>query len=485
MIEESLRSTTSSPFCTGDQKREKEKVMAATTFKDTPRHQQKVDTVVKPVKEHASSCRPGDFFSLKKAAVSHLVPNPSDPKHRDVKIDLVSLNEILEIDPKNKICVAEPGVTFEELVRETLKHNLVPFIVPELKTITVGGAVAGGGAESSSFRYGMFHNSCLEYELVTGTGRVITCAPDQNGEIFEMVNSSFGTLGILTRLKLKLLPAMPFVRVDYLRLTDLDSFLDAVREHSKGFDVDFMDGIFHSPREFILCLGRFVEQVPYTHRYIWEIYHQSTRKRENDYLRTYDYLFRYDRDNFWVSRNFGQENKLLRLLSLPVAPDSTRMFSLARRFPFLVASTPDVAVDAAIPVEHMRAFFDWYLEVFNHFPLWILPYRIEKMYPWVRPDYMGEMKNNLLIGCGIYGFRQDGRRNYYKALEEKVFDLKGLKVLISHNYYDESTFWKIYDRETYQKVKTTIDPQNLFRDLYQKTCCAASREASRGHVDEA
>ena len=482
-MKESLLSIPSSPSCIGEQKREK--VMAASTPKDNARHQQKVDAVVKSVKEHASSCRRGEFFSLKKAAVSHLVPNPRDPKHRDVKIDLVSLNEILEIDPKSRICVAEPGVTFEALVRETLKHNLVPFIVPELKTITVGGAVAGGAAESMSFRYGLFHESCVEYDLVTGTGEVLSCAADQNGEIFEMVNSSFGTLGILTRLKLKLLPATPFVRVDYLHLPDLDSFLDAIQQHSKSSDVDFMDGIVHSPREFVLCLGRFVEEAPHAHRYLWEIYYQSTRKRESDYLRTQDYMFRYDRDNFWVSRNFGQENKLIRLLSLPVAPDSTRMFSLARRFPFLVAGTSDVAVDAAIPVDHMRAFFDWYLEVFNYFPLWILPYRIEKMYPWVNPDFSAEMKNNLLIGCGIYGFRQDGRRNYYKALEEKVFDLKGLKVLISHNYYDESTFWKIYDRESYQKVKKITDPQNLFRDLYQKTCCAASREASRGRIDGA
>jgi hypothetical protein len=38
------------------------------------------------------------------------------------------------------------------------------------------------------------------------------------------------------------------------------------------------------------------------------------------------------------------------------------------------------------------------------------------------------------IGCGIYGFRQDGRRNYYKAFEEKVFELKSVKCLISYSY---------------------------------------------------
>jgi len=447
---------------------------------DGLKHEQKVEAVAKSVRGYASSCRPGEFFSLKKAGASHIVPNPRDPRHRDTKIMLDDLSEILEIDPRNKICVAEPGVTFEALVRETLKHHLVPLIVPELKTITVGGAVAGVAAESMSFRHGSFHETCLEYELVTGTGQVITCSPEQDGEIFEMLNSSFGTLGIITRLKFKLLAAAPFVRVDYLHFPGLDSFLEAVKEHAGSRDVDFMDGIVHSAREFVLCLGSFVEEAPYTHRYLWEIYYQSTRKREKDYLSTYDYLFRYDRDNFWVSRNFGQENKLLRLLFLPVVLNSTRMFSLARRFPFLVSGTPDVAADAVIPLERVGAFLDWYLEVFNHFPLWILPYRVEKTYPWVNPDFFGEVENTLFVGCGIYGFRQDGRRNYYKAFEEKVFELKGVKVLITYNYYDESTFWRIFNRENYQKVKRITDPQNLFRNVYQKTCSANA--VQRGEV---
>jgi hypothetical protein len=80
-----------------------------------------------------------------------------------------------------------------------------------------------------------------------------------------------------------------------------------------------------------------------------------------------------------------------------------------------------------------------------------------------------DIKDNLFIECGIYGFRQDGHRNYYKALEEKVFELKGIKALISYDYYDESVFWEIIDRESYQKVKRITDPQNLFRDLYRKT----------------
>lgn len=48
-----------------------------------------------------------------------------------------------------------------------------------------------------------------------------------------------------------------------------------------------------------------------------------------------------------------------------------------------------------------------------------------------------------------------------------------MKTLISHNYYSEEDFWKTWNRDNYQKVKRRTDPDNLFRDLYAKTCRAA------------
>ena len=49
--------------------------------------------------------------------------------------------------------------TYEDLVDATLAHGLMPLVVPQLKTITLGGAVAGLGIESTSFRHGLPHES--------------------------------------------------------------------------------------------------------------------------------------------------------------------------------------------------------------------------------------------------------------------------------------------------------------------------------------
>ncbi len=77
--------------------------------------------------------------------------------------------------------------------------------------------------------------------------------------------------------------------------------------------------------------------------------------------------------------------------------------------------------------------------------------------------------DGYFVDCAIYGKRNDDPGiNYHKALEEIVYELGGIKTLISENYYSEDRFWNIYDRTAWQTIKQRTDPSNLFRDLYKK-----------------
>ena len=58
-------------------------------------------------------------------------------------------------------------ITYEKLVAATLPEKLMPAVVPQLKTITLGGAVAGLGIESTSFRNGLPHESVVEMDVLT------------------------------------------------------------------------------------------------------------------------------------------------------------------------------------------------------------------------------------------------------------------------------------------------------------------------------
>ena len=68
--------------------------------------------------------------------------------------------------------------TYEDLCEATLPHGLMPLVVPELKTITLGGAVTGLGIEATSVWHGLPHESVTEMQLLTGDGRVVIATKD-------------------------------------------------------------------------------------------------------------------------------------------------------------------------------------------------------------------------------------------------------------------------------------------------------------------
>ena len=67
----------------------------------------------------------------------------------------------------------------------TLPYGLAPLVVPQLKTITLGGAVTGMGVESTSFRNGLPHESVLEMDVLTGTGEIVTASAEHNVDLFR------------------------------------------------------------------------------------------------------------------------------------------------------------------------------------------------------------------------------------------------------------------------------------------------------------
>ena len=91
-------------------------------------HRAKVDAVIRALRAHPK----GRPLSFAKRAVSHQVPKRNDKRRTDDKIELGPLDAILEIDVEKRTCTAEPGVTFEDLVKATLPLGLVPVVVPEL-----------------------------------------------------------------------------------------------------------------------------------------------------------------------------------------------------------------------------------------------------------------------------------------------------------------------------------------------------------------
>ncbi len=429
-------------------------------------HAAKVEAIARQLRRRKGS-GPASF---KKKSPPHSVPKRFDARRRDEKVDLGDLDQLLDIDTVGLTCTAEPAVTFDAVVRATLPHGLIPYIVPAHKTITLGGAIAGCSIESMSFRQGGFHDTCLEYEVITARGDVLRCSPREDPLLFQMMHGSFGTLGILSKVQFKLVRCAPYVRVTNETHTSLESFQQAIWHHFQDPGADYLDGQIFSPTKHVLCVGHFVDRAPYVHRYDWlTAYCESIPRRSEDYLTTYDYLFRYNRG----VTHARPRNLLARALFGKLIHSDSVLRTANRFTQLLPKKDPPVIVDVFVPFSRAADFMDWYHRELRHYPLWCVPFRRTRDYEWLTPRWWSGMKDPLFLDLAVYGMKQPPGRNVYKELEDELQRVNGTKTLISYNYYDEETFWSVWNKETYQAVKRRTDPDNLFRDLYVKTCKAA------------
>ncbi len=132
-------------------------------------------------------------------------------------LDTSGLTGVIAVDPDARTADVAGICTYEDLVAATLPYGLSPLVVPQLKTITLGGAVTGLGIESASFRNGLPHESVLEMDVLTGTGDIVRTTPDEHSDLFRAFPNSYGTLGYSVRLKIELEPVKPFVELRHLR----------------------------------------------------------------------------------------------------------------------------------------------------------------------------------------------------------------------------------------------------------------------------
>jgi FAD/FMN-containing dehydrogenase len=404
-------------------------------------------------------------------------------------LDVSGLGGVISIDVEGRTADVQGMCTYEHLVDETLPHGLIPYVVPQLRTITLGGAVSGLGIESTSFRNGLPHESVVEMDIFTGAGEVVTTRPGE--ELFETFPNSYGSLGYATRLRIELEPVPAYVSLRHVRFDDAGLLAKTItrimetREHD-GVRVDGLDGTAFAPGEYYLTLaewsdrpvdstGSTVAPSDYTGR---EIYYRSIQQRETDLLTMYDYLWRWDTDWFWCSRAFGAQHPLVRRVWPRRWKRSDvyyKMVGLDHRFHVGAwldrrKGNPEgerVVQDVEIPVDRLPEFLDWFDAEVGMRPVWLCPLVASRKWP-TYPLAPGE----IYVNVGFWGNVAVGPdapnapRN--RAIEAEVHRLGGHKSLYSEAFYDQETFDQLYDGAHLAQVKDRYDPDHRLTTLYDK-----------------
>ena len=413
-------------------------------------------------------------------------------------LDVSGLTGVIRVDPHPDqgppVADVQGMCTYEDLVDATLPYGLMPQVVPQLRTITLGGAVTGLGIESTSFRNGLPHESVIEMDVFTGAGVVITTQPGD--DLFDAFPNSYGSLGYATRLRIALERVPSYVALRHVRFDDPGLLSKTIEEITLakeygGERVDGLDGVAFAPGEYYLTLARWSEDPDtpspggagystnrcsdYTGQ---QIYYRSVQDKQTDLLTIHDYLWRWDTDWFWCSGAFGAQHPLVRRLwpaSRRRSDVYMRLLKLDRQF--AIADRLDrragrplrerVVQDVEVPVERLAEFLDWFDAEIGMRPVWLCPLVARR--PWTAyPLEPGA----TYVNVGFWGTVHVGPDAIHaprnRAIEAKVDELGGHKSLYSEAFYDADTFDRLYNGPALAAVKRRYDPNDRLISLYDK-----------------
>ncbi len=160
----------------------------------------------------------------------------STPLGGGVVVALGKLNRIIEIDAEDQLAIVEPGVITGDLQRSVAERGL--FYPPDpasLNFCTIGGNVATGAGGPKAVKYGVTYNYVLGLEVVLPSGEILnvgrkTVKGVVGYDLTSLFVGSEGTLGIITRIVLRLVPKPEKTVTLLIQFENLSDCVKAVSE---------------------------------------------------------------------------------------------------------------------------------------------------------------------------------------------------------------------------------------------------------------
>ncbi|MCX6793261.1 MAG: FAD-binding protein [Candidatus Falkowbacteria bacterium] len=438
-------------------------------------HKNKTKRISSLIKKYSLATKQGQLNFYHKST------NSTRPNNKqDQLIDISDLNEIIEINVKEKYVLVEPNVSMEKLVAATVKYNLIPPVVMEFPKITCGGAVNGASLESSSFKYGQLSDTCEEYEIILGNGKIIRASKKINSDLFYGISGSYGTLGFISLLKIKLLKAKKYVKLNYYPTGSFKETIELIKTKATENKNDYIDAIIYDKSHGVVMTGKNTDSEnlpiksyskisePWFHRRVKLI----TRRKQpqEELIPLADYCFRYDRGAYWMGE-FAfpllgvPDNKLTRF----IFNDYAKTHKLFEALQTLNVSQNYFVQDIYLPFNKTLNSLKYNEQNEKIYPVWLCPIKATDKEQKLSPHYI---KDKLLIDIGIYGQTNKYLLDPIKSnrkLEAFAKRNGGRKMLYAHAYYTENEFWSIYNKDWYNKLRIKYHAQNVFPDVWKKT----------------
>lgn len=424
-------------------------------------------------------------LQIRKKTVSNLFRYQLREKAKGRSLALSDFTHVLTIDEKNKILDVEGLTSYETIIQHTLPKGLIPTVTPELKHITIGGAIVGIGIESTSYQYGFVHDGLLEAEVLLPEGKIVICTPtNEYADLFRALPNSYGTLGYVLRAKIRLIESKPFVRVNITRFSDISSFLTQMNSMTQNQEITFMEAIIYSKNEIYLCVGKPVETAPFLSDIYKHSYYKSLKEHKELFFTAKDYIFRYDPDwfgnipdtpFFTFFRLFCPRRWRHSALYKKYMDTKTKWVKKFSLFPSREAQTEILIQDWEVPWDRSKELLEFALDKVD---LNGLPWLAIAIKPSLQATLYPMKDCPLYFNLGSYGFAKkskEGKFHLTELIDNYCFSLDGIKMLYSSSFLNRSEFDAIYNGKAYKQLKQKYDPHQRLPYLFEK--CNISPEA--------
>jgi len=153
--------------------------------------------------------------------------------HGGILLSLVRMNKVLEFDEENLTVTVEPGVLLMDLIKYVTEKGLMYPPDPGEKSATIGGNVMTNAGGMRAVKYGVTRDYVLAMTVVLPNGEVIKVGgkvvKNSSGySLKDLLIGSEGTLGIVTEITLKLIPAPKKVISLLVPFKNLDECIETV-----------------------------------------------------------------------------------------------------------------------------------------------------------------------------------------------------------------------------------------------------------------
>ncbi len=155
-----------------------------------------------------------------------------------ILLDMKSLGRILEVDAAAKTITVEPGAIWRDVVARAYHHGLMPPVLTNNLSVTVGGTLSIAGIGVASFRYGAQADNVESLEVATVDGAVHRCSRKEKSDLFWGVLSGLGQIAVILQATLRLRAVKSMTRTYYLLYDGVRRFMEDAR---KAMDADKWD----------------------------------------------------------------------------------------------------------------------------------------------------------------------------------------------------------------------------------------------------